>query len=127
MPLARDRRLWVCRSAELAEGSYRRVDAAYAGDPDSVLVFRLDGRCYAYRNRCVHMPRKLDCEQATIFAPDGRRLRCSMHGIVYDPISGESQSTMCHGERLTPVRVVEDPQGVWINDKRVRAPSAAAS
>ena len=68
----------------------------------------------AYRNLCVHMPRTLDCEQNTIFDASGRYLRCSMHGIVYDPMNGESKSDICRGQRLTAIDVVEDGDGVWI-------------
>lgn len=117
------RRIWVCTGEALTEGVHRRVDVLYAGAPDSVLVFRFQGRCYAYRNQCVHMPRRLDCERDMIFDAAGRYLRCSMHGIVYDPCTGESLSTLCSGERLTAVRVLEDGQGVWLNDKRVRPPA----
>jgi nitrite reductase/ring-hydroxylating ferredoxin subunit len=121
MPAARTgRRIWVGEAAALAEGAYLRVEVLYAGEPDSVLVFRFRGTCYAYRNLCVHMPRRLDCEKDMIFDATGQRLRCSMHGIVYDPRSGQSLSTMCNGQRLTAVRVQEDAAGVWLYDKRVR-------
>jgi len=61
-----------------------------------------------------------------IFDDTGRNLRCSMHGVIYDPVTGESLSTICTGETLTPVKVQENEQGVWIHDKRVK-PLAAAS
>mgnify|MGYP000004674010 CR=1 FL=1 len=66
------------------------------------------------------MPRRLDCEKDMIFDAARENLRCSMHGIIYDPITGESLSTMCTGEKLTPVRMQEDEEGVWIIDKRVK-------
>ena len=119
-PPRRDKRLWVGPSESVAEGAYLRIDALYAGEPASVLVFRYRGDCLAYRNLCVHMPRALDCERDMIFDDTGQYLRCSMHGIVYDPITGESVSTMCNGQRLTPVKVLEDEAGIWINDKRVK-------
>ena len=115
-----DKRLWVSNSDQLVEGAYLRIEATYAGVPTSVLVFRYKGKCLAYRNLCVHMPRELDCEKDMIFDETGQYLRCSMHGIVYDPLTGESLSTMCNGERLTPVRIMEDEEGVWIKDKRVK-------
>lgn len=114
------KRLWVCSSDQLLDGSYRRIEATYAGELTSVLVFRYKGQCLAYRNLCVHMPRELDCEKDMIFDATGQNLRCSMHGIVYDPITGQSISTMCNGKRLTSVRIVEDEEGIWINDKRVK-------
>ena len=113
-------RYWVCRSDQLQEGNYRRVNATYAGEAGSILVFRYQSQCMAYRNLCVHMPRELDCEKDMIFDATGQNLRCSMHGIVYDPITGRSISTMCTGQQLTPVRILEDEEGIWIHDKRVK-------
>jgi len=120
MPRANEKRIWISMSDQLEEGHYIRIEVTYTGSPASVLVFRYQGKCLAYRNLCVHMPRELDCEKDTIFDDTGQFLRCSMHGIVYDPITGESMSTMCTGERLTPVRVLEDEDGIWIQDKQVK-------
>lgn len=97
-----------------------RLDVLYSSEPSSVIVFRFKGNCLAYRNLCVHMPRRLDCEKDMIFDDTGKNLRCSMHGIVYDPLTGESISTMCTGQKLTPVKVEEDNNNVWIIDKRVK-------
>ena len=117
--MSADTRLWVAASDQLAEGAYLRIAVAYTGEPISVLVFRYQGRCLAYRNRCVHMPRELDCENNGIFDATGRYLRCSMHGIVYDPLTGASVSAICTGERLTSIDIVEDATGIWIEDRRV--------
>jgi nitrite reductase/ring-hydroxylating ferredoxin subunit len=119
MPKFDDGRLWVNTSDKLVHGSYLQMEVLYAGEKIPVVIFRHNGKCLAYRNRCLHMPRKLDCELNTIFDLSGEYLRCSMHGIVYDPMTGESISTMCNGERLTPVELIEDEQGVWIVDRRV--------
>jgi nitrite reductase/ring-hydroxylating ferredoxin subunit len=113
-------RIPVCRRDQLGEGDYQRVEVAYANEPSSVVVFRYRGGCLAYRNLCVHMPRRLDCEKDMIFDPGGQYLRCSMHGIVYDPLTGASVSEICMGRKLTPVKVEEDEEGVWICDKRVK-------
>ncbi len=113
-------RIWVCHKDQLVEGNYMRVEVAYANEPSSVIVFRYKGNCLAYRNLCVHMPRRLDCEKDMIFDDTGHNLRCSMHGIIYDPVIGESLSTICNGEKLTPVKVQENEEGLWIFDKRVK-------
>ena len=112
-------RVWVCSGEHLEEGSYKRIDIYYRKEPSSVLVFRLNGQCRAYRNLCVHMPRRLDCEKDMIFDDSGKNLRCSMHGIVYDPITGASVSSICNGQKLTPVKVLEDNQSIWLVDNRV--------
>ena len=66
------------------------------------------------------MPLRLDCESPVIFDLGKNKLKCSMHGIIYDPETGESLSpTMCTGEKLTPIEVEEDGAGIWLADKDV--------
>jgi len=110
-------RIWIAASDQLREGGYLRSRIGYAGETIDVVVFRFQGQCLAYRNLCVHMPRELDCEQDMIFDETGKYLRCSMHGIVYDPISGECASEICAGKKLTPIALVEDADGIWFNDR----------
>ena len=104
----------------MVEGTYLRIAVTCSGELAPVIAFRNKGQCLAFRNRYVHMPRNLDGEINTIFDEAGRHLRCSMHGIIYDPLTGESLSTMCNGEQLIPVRILEDDKGIWRNDKRVK-------
>lgn len=109
----------VCSSAALADGQHRKLKMLFEGRAEECLIFRFDGKVYAYINCCVHMPRRLDCEQARIFDKTGRYLRCSMHGIVYTPQTGTSVSTMCEGDRLRAVEVYEEKGEVGIADFRV--------
>ena len=113
----------VCASADLAEGQYRKLDIIFEGHPDECLLLRFDGKIYAYINRCVHMPRRLDGEEARVFDHTGRFLRCSMHGIVYTPQTGTSLSTMCEGESLCAIEVYEALGEIGIADFRVKLSS----
>ena len=121
-PQARDRRLPVCDSAQLAERGFLIVELRYRDDPHTGIVFRFCGKVYAYLNQCVHMPRPLNCQRDTIFDAEQGLLRCSMHGIVYDPETGESLSVLCQGERLRPLKLVEEEGRIYIQDKRVMPP-----
>lgn len=110
----------VCQSDQLREGSYLKIPVLYKGEASSVIVFRYHEKCLAYRNLCVHMPRMLDGERDTIFDKSRQYLRCSMHGIIYDPVTGESVSTICNGERLTPIKIQQNEDGIWLVDKRLK-------
>lgn len=114
-------RLYVCKSIELGEREYLAFDLMYAGELQPIIVIRFNEIAYAYINRCVHMPRKLNCERDNIFNDCGNFLRCSMHGIVYDPKTGASQSTMCNGEKLKALKVIEENGSIYLNDKRALA------
>lgn len=117
--LPKSKWVYVCNSDDLGERNYLALDFLYAGSPQSIIVFRFKAETFAYVNRCVHMPRKLNCERDGIFDDSGNYLRCSMHGIVYDPQTGASQSTMCNGEKLQSLKTVEDNGGIYIADKRI--------
>ena len=110
-----------CSSEALAEGRHLKLWMKFEGRDEECLLVRHTGKCYAYINRCVHMPRPLDCEKDLVFDHSGRYLRCSMHGIVYQPETGASVSTMCEGERLKSVRIYEADGEVGIADYRVSA------
>jgi nitrite reductase/ring-hydroxylating ferredoxin subunit len=117
----RDRKFKICAEHELAEKEFRIISLHYKKQPISGIIFRYQHNLYAYVNQCVHMPRRLNCEAETIFDESEKLLRCSMHGIVYQPETGESVSTRCHGERLQPIRLKVHQNTIYIDDKRVSA------
>ena len=112
----------VCPSKELGEQCHRIIDIEYRGRPHSAIVLRYRGKVYAYLNQCVHMPRRLNCEWDTVFDADRKLLRCSMHGIVYQPETGESKSTLCHGEKLTALRLRESDGQIVLVHKHLTLP-----
>jgi len=115
------RRIRVCPSDALAEGHHVGIEVKYDDAVQAVVLFRYQGRVFAYLNRCVHMGRPLDAESTSIFDDNGEHLRCSVHGVVYDPASGECGSTLCGGQKLRPVRLIEEDGSIYITDKRTRA------
>lgn len=118
--IARGKWILVCELADLGERQFLSLDVLYGGEIASCLVFRYKARVYAYRNQCVHMVRRLDGESRRIFDEAGELLRCSMHGIVYRPETGESISTLCRGEKLCAIKVTEHEGCIYLTDKRVR-------
>jgi nitrite reductase/ring-hydroxylating ferredoxin subunit len=113
------RKLPVCASADLADRQHRIIPVLFKHEPQSAIVLRHGGQVYAYLNQCVHMVRRLDCIHDAVFDAEHEHLRCSMHGIVYDPATGESLSVLCAGERLEPLRSMEIDGQVYLVDKRV--------
>jgi nitrite reductase/ring-hydroxylating ferredoxin subunit len=110
-----------CSSEALAEGCHLKLKMTFEGRDEECLLVRFRDKCYAYINRCVHMPRPLDCEKDLVFDQSGLYLRCSMHGIVYTPETGTSVSALCEGERLRAVSIYEENGEVGIADWRISA------
>jgi nitrite reductase/ring-hydroxylating ferredoxin subunit len=113
------RKLRVCASVHLTDRQHRIIPVLFKHEPQSAIVLRHGGQVYAYLNQCVHMVRRLDCIHDAVFDAEHEHLRCSMHGIVYDPATGESLSVLCAGERLEPLRSMEIDGQVYLVDKRV--------
>lgn len=90
------------------------------GRPCSALVFYFEEQAHSYVNDCMHMHRQLNCEQDAIFDETGRFLRCSMHGFVFDPTTGECQSPVCYGERLQPLKLKEWDGMLYFAEKHLR-------
>jgi nitrite reductase/ring-hydroxylating ferredoxin subunit len=103
--MANDKYKAVCSFDELLSVSYLTRRIQLKKQPTSAILFVFDGTAYAYVNHCMHMHRPLNCEQDAIFDETGKFLRCSMHGFIFDPKTGECQSPVCFGQRLQSLRL----------------------
>lgn len=95
----------VCAWRDLQATAYLTCPITLKGRACSALIFLFDGQAYAYVNHCMHMHRPLNCEQDAVFDETGQFLRCSMHGFIFDPKTGECQSPVCLGQRLQALRL----------------------
>jgi nitrite reductase/ring-hydroxylating ferredoxin subunit len=108
----------ICPSSCIAELGKYKFKIRYRGESREAILIRFKGVAYAYLNQCVHMPRALDCEHDNIFDDSERFLQCSMHSICYDPVTGSSLSEICYGKKLTAIKVSEEGDWVYLNEKR---------
>lgn len=110
----------ICSLDDLQKVSYLTRPIIFKKQPISALVFWLDGQVYSYVNHCMHMHRPLNCEQDAIFDETGRYLRCSMHGFIFEPTTGECQSPVCLGQRLQSLRVQVLDDVVYFAEKHLQ-------
>ena len=110
----------ICASDELPDLGSHVFEVDYRGERRPAIVVRHAGVVYGYLNRCVHMPKRLDCEHPEVFDASGKLLRCSMHGLVYDPASGRCGSEICADRSLVALAVAERDGAVFLCDKRAR-------
>lgn len=108
----------ICPSSQIDERGKHPFKILYRGEARDAFLIRFNGVVHGYLNRCVHMPKPLDCEHHNIFDESSRYLQCSMHKICYDPVSGESLSEICAGKKLTALKVREVGGWVYLADKR---------
>lgn len=109
----------VCSLDDLRQVSYLTRRITLKGRACSALVFWFDGNAYAYVNHCMHMHRPLNCEQDAIFDETGRFLRCSMHGFIFEPTTGECQSPVCLGQHLQALRLQELDGTLYFAEKHL--------
>jgi nitrite reductase/ring-hydroxylating ferredoxin subunit len=116
--------VFVARAGEIAEGDRRLVQAGRL----VVGVFRIHGRYYAYRNRCVHQGGPV-CQGTilgkveAVLAPDRHVVRerfsedeihivCPWHGYEYNIETGACATSP--DLRLTAYQVIERDGGIYV-------------
>jgi nitrite reductase/ring-hydroxylating ferredoxin subunit len=108
----------VCASGDLIDfGDGVRFEVEVSGALEPAFVVRYQGRVYAYRNRCAHMPMELDWMPGKFFDIGGLHLVCSTHGAAYAPDTGRCLRGPCFEEGLVPVPVEERNGRVVVKDK----------
>ena len=117
--MANDKLKPVCTRDELNDTSYLIRQITYKKQPVSAIIFAFEDNAYAYVNHCMHMHRPLNCEQDAIFDETGKYLRCSMHGFIFDPKTGECQSPVCFGQRLQSLRMEEIDGTLYFAEKHL--------
>lgn len=104
---------------EIKKKDFLKITVNYKQQPTSIIVFSFDNQFYAYVNRCMHMQQPLDCQENAIFDDKKRLLRCSMHGFVFEPTSGECLSPVCANQHLQRIKLIVDNGAVYFSDKHV--------
>jgi nitrite reductase/ring-hydroxylating ferredoxin subunit len=109
----------ACTRHELLGAAYLMRPIRFKNQPTSAIIFAFEDKAYAYVNHCMHMHRPLNCEQDAIFDETGQYLRCSMHGFIFDPKTGECQSPVCFGQRLQALRLEEIDDTFYFAEKHL--------
>ncbi len=115
---------------ELEEGQSRNFQFIHQGEEIEAFLVNFEGDLFAYRNRCVHTPMRLDGSDAgRLFDGDGRKLRCQSHGAIFRPDTGECVTGPpgCSGKHLSflALAVEGDDLYVVMHDKPASDPQAA--
>jgi nitrite reductase/ring-hydroxylating ferredoxin subunit len=113
-------KILIATTAQLQGISYLRIAVELNRRQTSAIVFSWKGKYRAYINHCMHMQRPLDCQEDTVFDKDGKLLRCSMHGFVFDPESGECLSPVCSDQRLQSLKLQETDGNIYCLEKRLK-------
>ena len=114
--------LHLCPSAELAEKGRAHVfDVLHYGEPARAFALRYEGRIVAYLNRCLHVPAEMDWLPGEFLDSGKEFIMCSIHGAVYEPLTGRCAGGPCGRGRLTAIDTVErDGEVYWYPSRDTR-------
>lgn len=95
----------VCALAELAPVDARGFDYGTPQGPRSGFVVRRGEFVAAYRNVCPHAGHPLNWKPDAFLTRAKDLIMCSVHGAVFEPLTGLCVGGPCPGRSLTALRV----------------------
>lgn len=99
----------LCAVEAIPEVGARGFTVRMNGREMDLFVVRFAGEVRAYRNSCPHTGISLNWIPDQFLDAECRLIQCSMHGALFQPLTGECIRGPCRGEFLEPVPVlVED-------------------
>ncbi|MEL4181383.1 Rieske (2Fe-2S) protein [Roseateles sp. PN1] len=114
----------LCASEDLQErGKAHGFDVLQYREPARAFALRFDGQVVAYLNRCAHVPTEMDWQEGEFLDRDKQYIMCSIHGAVYDPLTGRCVSGMCGRIGLTKIEVQEREGRVYWYPSRDTKPA----
>ncbi len=99
------REITVARADELEDGRSVKFTFAVAGEHREGFVIRHEGRFYAYRNECRHIPMTMDWVENRFLSTDGCHIQCATHGALYEIDTGECVAGPPAGQSLHRLEV----------------------
>lgn len=107
----------IAKLDQLEEGQGLAFQVEHDGESIEGFLVNFEGDLFAYRNRCVHVPMRVDGkEPGVFFEGGGRRLRCQTHGATFRPDTGECLAGPqgCPGEYLAFLALAADEDQVFV-------------
>lgn len=104
----------ICNFNSLAELSCKEFTVNNDTSPKDGFLIYYKKHCYAYKNSCPHTGANLNWQEGQFFSFDGRFLQCSLHGALFEPVSGLCVRGPCLGQSLMPIAVVIENGNVFV-------------
>lgn len=103
--------MFLCRSSELVNNQSLR----FSQDNFQFFILRRNNKVFAYKNSCPHIGVPLDWQPNDFFDSQGELLKCSTHGALFIPETGECISGPCVGQALIALEVEERDGEIYLN------------
>lgn len=83
---------------------------------NGVCVIRQGEQVYGYLNSCPHTGGPMDWVPGQFLNEDGTLIQCSTHGALFRIKDGLCVSGPCAGECLTPVRLLQRDDDIYLEN-----------
>ena len=93
------------RTTDLVDNKARRFSIGQGRAKVDGFVVRVNGKYFAYINRCKHMAMPLDLVENQFFTRTRKYIKCQSHGAMYLPESGKCVAGPCRGKALDPLPI----------------------
>jgi nitrite reductase/ring-hydroxylating ferredoxin subunit len=97
----------LCRLADLPDNGCREFRLGAGDWPLRGLVLRVGDQVRAYVNQCAHLQYPLNYQPNEFLTPDGSLIVCTVHGALFEKLTGCCVAGPCYGRSLInlPVRI----------------------
>lgn len=116
----------VAALADLQATGARQFMLQAGGQSVHGFVLRWDNAIHAYINSCPHTGVELNWLEDQFLDVDGRYVQCSMHGALFEPVSGACIHGPCLGQALQSLPVRVEGGAIYVRVDSERVPTAPA-
>ena len=95
----------ICELSQLSDPGALEFSIGVGDWPLRGFVVRYQGEVRAYVNRCPHARWPLNFKPHEFFAPDTPLLQCTVHGALFEPLTGVCVAGPCTGLNLRALHV----------------------
>ena len=95
----------LCRLEDINEPGARSFEFDEGKDEIEFFVIRWKGELRAYLNRCPHTGVTLNWAENQFFDLQNEYIQCSLHGALFEPLSGKCIWGPCVGGQLPELHV----------------------
>jgi nitrite reductase/ring-hydroxylating ferredoxin subunit len=105
---------YLCSTTELSDIQAKGITTTLPNEERlSLIIVKQQHNFYAYVNQCPHRDVKLEWDTDDFFDESGAFLRCSEHGALFLPKTGECIVGPCQYQSLEKVPIFVENNGVF--------------
>jgi nitrite reductase/ring-hydroxylating ferredoxin subunit len=107
----------LCRLADLPDNGCREFRLGAGDWPLRGFVLRVAQQVRAYVNQCAHLQYPLNYQPNEFLTPDGSLIVCTVHGALFEKLTGCCVAGPCYGRSLISLPLRIDAGYILLGDE----------